>query len=95
MVWAPIGTLLVALLMVSRVPYPHLTKQFLRGRRHFSHLVQVMLAILVLALLRELALVVVFWGYALTILVRYLLVRAFRRNAMASQTPGMEDVLRR
>jgi len=57
--------------------------------------VQVMLAILVLALLRELALVVVFWGYALTILVRYLLVRAFRRNAMASQTPGMEDVLRR
>src|SRR5262245_15953829 len=35
-VWAPLGALVVALLMVSRVPYPHVTKQVLRGRRHFS-----------------------------------------------------------
>src|SRR5205085_4963195 len=33
-VCAPLGALVVALLMVSRVPYPHLTKQILRGRRH-------------------------------------------------------------
>src|SRR5437868_6884244 len=30
--WAPLGGLAVALLMVSRVSYPHLTKQVLRGR---------------------------------------------------------------
>ncbi len=62
-VWAPLGALLVALLMVSRIPYPHLTKQLLRGRRHFNHLVTVVLAIGVIVLIRELALVVLFWGY--------------------------------
>ncbi len=39
-VWAPLGTLAAALLMVSRVSYPHVTKQVLRGRRPFSVLVQ-------------------------------------------------------
>jgi CDP-diacylglycerol--serine O-phosphatidyltransferase len=61
--WAPLGALLVALLMVSRVPYPHLTKQLLRGRRHFNHLVTVVLAVGVIVLMRELALVLLFWGY--------------------------------
>src|SRR5262245_37441093 len=32
-VWAPIGALILALLMVSRLPYPHFTRQLLRGRR--------------------------------------------------------------
>jgi hypothetical protein len=32
-VWAPLGALALALLMVSRVPFPHLTKQILGGRR--------------------------------------------------------------
>src|SRR5262249_55913502 len=36
LVWAPLGALAIALLMVSRIPYPHVTKQVLRGRRHFS-----------------------------------------------------------
>src|SRR5207249_3083314 len=31
---APLGALVVALLMVSRLPYPHMTKRILRGRRH-------------------------------------------------------------
>src|SRR5439155_947699 len=30
-VMAPVGAVLVALLMVSRIPYPHVTKQVLRG----------------------------------------------------------------
>ena len=31
--WAVLGVFTVALLMVSRFPYPHLTKQILRGKR--------------------------------------------------------------
>src|SRR5262249_28599014 len=49
-VWAPLGALTVALLMVSRLSYPHLTKQFLRGRRHFSYLVRIILLVFVLAI---------------------------------------------
>src|SRR5205085_11657718 len=59
-VFAPVGALVVALLMVSRVPYPHLTKQILRGRRHFSHLVQVLVAVFVIVLIPEWAIALLF-----------------------------------
>jgi CDP-diacylglycerol--serine O-phosphatidyltransferase len=62
---APLGALLVALLMVSIVPYPHITKRVLRGRRTLAHIIQVVMAALVILLVRDLALVVLFWGYAL------------------------------
>lgn len=35
----PIFMVLVSLLMVSRIPYPHLMTQFVRGQRSFSHFV--------------------------------------------------------
>jgi CDP-diacylglycerol--serine O-phosphatidyltransferase len=95
-VWAPLGALLVALLMVSRVPYPHLTKQVLRGRRHFSYLVRIVLVCAAAALLRELALVVLFWGYALGMLIRFAVLRALRASQRAAQTPaGLDDALPR
>jgi CDP-diacylglycerol--serine O-phosphatidyltransferase len=93
--WAPPGTLLVALLMVSRVPYPHLTKQLLRGRRHFSYLVRIVLACALIALLNELALVLLFWGYALGILARYVLIRSLRRHALPATATGLDEMLRR
>ncbi|MGH7224661.1 MAG: CDP-diacylglycerol--serine O-phosphatidyltransferase, partial [Gemmataceae bacterium] len=77
-VWAPLGTLIVALLMVSRVPYPHITKQILRGRRSFSVVVQVVLALFLIALMPSLALFLIFWSYALSGLLRRLLFRLLR-----------------
>lgn len=41
----PAGLLAAALLMVSRLPYPHFVNQYLRGRRHFSALIRVVLPI--------------------------------------------------
>jgi CDP-diacylglycerol--serine O-phosphatidyltransferase len=90
-VWAPLGALIVALLMVSRVPYPHLTKQILRGRRPFRHLVQIVIAFFIIVLIRDLALVLLFWVYALAIPLRYLWARSFRHAAL--QTPGFDDPL--
>lgn len=40
----PFFTMAVALLMVSRVPYPHLTNLLLRGRRSFRHVVGLVFA---------------------------------------------------
>jgi CDP-diacylglycerol--serine O-phosphatidyltransferase len=90
--WAPLGTLVVALLMVSRLSYPHLTKQLLRGRRHFSHLIRIVMAVCLLALLRELALLLVFWGYALTFPTRYALARS-RRSRPLPQPAGLDEAL--
>jgi len=74
---APLGALGLALLMVSRLPYPHLTKQILRGRRPFSHLVQVVVAFFVIYLVHDLVLVLLFWIYALASPARYLWARRF------------------
>jgi CDP-diacylglycerol--serine O-phosphatidyltransferase len=91
-IWAPLGALAVALLMVSRVPYPHVTKQVLRGRRHFSHLVQVILAAFLVLLVRELALAVLFWAYALGMPARYVLIRSVRKGGLPA--PTLDDVAR-
>jgi len=78
--WAPLGGLAVALLMVSRVSYPHLTKQVLRGRRHYTYLLRIILIVFVLALAQQLSLLIVFWGYALTFAVRHAIILIRRRH---------------
>src|SRR5205085_6178234 len=94
-IWAPLGSLLIALLMVSRVPYPHATKQFLnqslRGRRHFSHLIQLILAAFVVYILREFALLLGFWIYALGLPGRYLLLRSLRTKSLPSAAANVAD----
>ncbi len=89
-IWATLGALTVALLMVSRVPYPHLTKQILRGRRSFRHVVQVIIAVCVIVLIWELALVLLFWMYALMMPLRYLWARALHR-ATSPPLTGWDD----
>jgi CDP-diacylglycerol--serine O-phosphatidyltransferase len=84
-VWAPLGTLIAALLMVSRVSYPHITKQILRGRRSFSVLVQVVLALFLVARMPSLACFLIFWGYALSGLLRYVLFRIFRDKSARNE----------
>src|SRR5262249_36062758 len=92
---ATVGALLVALLMVSRLPYPHLTNQILRGRKRFGHLIQIILAALLLWMLQEwfdAVLVLLFWGYALGMPV-YVAVRGWLRTRLPQPATGIDDVL--
>lgn len=89
------GAFTVGLLMVSRISYPHLTKQLLRGKRPFRHLVQVLLAVLLLVLIREGALVLIFWGYAIWGIARHLVLRAWPQQAPATVTVTDDSVPRR
>jgi CDP-diacylglycerol--serine O-phosphatidyltransferase len=86
--WAPVGALMAALLMVSRLPYPHFTRQLLRGRRQFRFVVQAVVLMAVIALAPNLALFLIFWTYALMAPVRYLVSQA-RRQALPEHTPGL------
>jgi CDP-diacylglycerol--serine O-phosphatidyltransferase len=83
---APVGALLVSLLMVSRLPYPHLTKNLIRSRHHFGHVVQLILMVIVIVMMRELAVVVFCWLYALGIPLRYLIGRALRPQKLPAPT---------
>jgi CDP-diacylglycerol--serine O-phosphatidyltransferase len=94
-VWAPLGTLIAALLMVSRASYPHVTKQILHGRRPFSVIVQLVLALFIIALTPHLAFFLLFWGYAFSGLIRHVLFRVARRKSSltdleSAREPGID-----
>jgi CDP-diacylglycerol---serine O-phosphatidyltransferase len=48
----PVFAVLVALLMVSRVPYPHVVNQVFRGQRSFGHVVAVVFAMVAVMAVR-------------------------------------------
>jgi CDP-diacylglycerol---serine O-phosphatidyltransferase len=76
----PIGGLVAALLMVSRLSYPHFTNQMLRGRRPFRVLIQALLLLFIIALLPAIAFFLSFWLYALYSPIRYLFGLGSRRS---------------
>jgi CDP-diacylglycerol--serine O-phosphatidyltransferase len=86
--WAPVGTVLLAFLMVSRLPYPHFTRQLLRGRRNFRFLVEMVALAALIALAPGVALCLIFWIYALNAPVRQLLAPT-RRRALPSHGSGI------
>jgi CDP-diacylglycerol--serine O-phosphatidyltransferase len=88
--WAPPGALVVALLMVSRLSYPHFTNQLLRGRHSFSFVVEVVFVLFAIALVPDVAFFLLFWMYALNGPVRYGLLRALRRGPVPSHRPGLD-----
>jgi len=49
--------------MVSRIPYPHLVTQLLRGKRSFSHVVTIVVALMVLLTVRWYAIPILGCGY--------------------------------
>ena len=63
--WAPLGTLVAALLMVSRFSYPHFSRH-LRGRKQFQAVVQVVFVLAMIALSPSMAFFLLFWAYALS-----------------------------
>jgi CDP-diacylglycerol--serine O-phosphatidyltransferase len=85
---APIGALLVALLMVSIIPYARVTKQVLRGRRRISQLIQVLLAAFIIFLAPEFALALLFWVYAIGVPVRYV----WLKNLKRVPAPRLDDI---
>lgn len=60
----PLLTLAVAVLMVSRLEYAHVFNQFFRGKRSRSQLLQVVFAIAMIFLVKELALPLIFCLFA-------------------------------
>lgn len=77
----PIITLAVACLMVSRIRYPHLINQFVRGYRSFRHLVKLIFAIVVIFAVHELAVPLLFCYYALSGPLQAIVSKAFGGRA--------------
>ena len=61
----PFFAVLVALLMVSRIPYPHVTNQILSGQRSFGHVVGIVFAAVAVAVIRGYAVPIVCCAFVL------------------------------
>jgi CDP-diacylglycerol--serine O-phosphatidyltransferase len=81
----PIFALIVALLMVSRIPYPHIVNQMLRGQRSFGHVVLLVFAFVFIMSIRGYSVPVLCSAFVLVGPIRYAYHRLFLREA--SQDP--------
>jgi CDP-diacylglycerol--serine O-phosphatidyltransferase len=68
----PFLALGVAVLMVSRIRYPHVPNLYLKGNKPFGHFIRVLLLLAFLACYTEVALVVIFCGFAASSFVKWL-----------------------
>ncbi|MGD2093807.1 MAG: CDP-diacylglycerol--serine O-phosphatidyltransferase [Phycisphaerales bacterium] len=77
----PFVTLGVAVLMVSRIQYPHILNQYLRGKKPFGYLIRVLLLVFVVWIIRiQAALVLMFCGFAAASLVKWLYYKALHKK---------------
>ncbi len=62
----PFYAILLALLMVSRIPYAHVVNQIFRGQQNFSHIVKLVFALLAVMVVKGYAVPLVFSVFALS-----------------------------
>lgn len=76
----PFFAVLVGLLMVSRIPYPHVTNQVFRGQKSFSHIVKLLFALVAVMVIRGYAVPVVFCVFVLGSPIRYVWEKVVQRR---------------
>jgi len=76
----PLFAVLVALLMVSRIPYPHVVNQVFRGQRSFGHLVGVVFALVAVMVIRGYSIPIVCCAFVLSGPVRFYWERIVQRR---------------
>lgn len=76
----PFFGVLAALLMVSRVPYPHLTNQVLRGQHSFGHVVGLVFTMMAVMIARRYSVPILCVAFALFGPVRYVWVRVIQHR---------------
>ncbi|MBW8040843.1 MAG: CDP-diacylglycerol--serine O-phosphatidyltransferase [Planctomycetes bacterium] len=76
----PFLVLGVAILMVSRIRYPHILNQYIKGKKPFAHLIRVLLFLLFVIWSRQAALVLIFCGFAASSFVKWFYYKVIRKR---------------
>jgi CDP-diacylglycerol--serine O-phosphatidyltransferase len=71
----PFLALGISILMVSRIRYPHILNQYLKGKKPFGHLIRVLLLLAFVIWNLQAALVLIFCGFAANSFLRWLYYR--------------------
>jgi CDP-diacylglycerol--serine O-phosphatidyltransferase len=81
----PVLMLGVAVLMVSRIRYPHILNQYIKGKKPFAHLMRVLLFLGLIIWSRQAVLVFIFCGFAASGFVKWLYYKVIRKRASQLQ----------
>jgi CDP-diacylglycerol--serine O-phosphatidyltransferase len=90
----PFSALGAAVLMVSRIRYPHILNQYLRGKKPFAYLIRVLLLLAFVIWSRQAALALIFCGFAASSFVKwfyYKVIRNKHKFAAAAQSALTTD----
>jgi CDP-diacylglycerol--serine O-phosphatidyltransferase len=80
-VWAlPVITLIAGILMVTRIPYPHIVSRILRGKKRFSTFLLVLLVLLLTIWNIQLAMVLGFSFFVLFGILRWLCLKIYKKK---------------
>lgn len=76
----PFVLLGVGILMVSRIRYPHILNQYLKGKKPFAHLLRVLLFLGLIIWSKQAALVLIFCGFATASFAKWCYMRVLRKT---------------
>lgn len=79
----PFLALGISILMVSRIRYPHILNQYLRGKKPFAYLIRVLLLLLALVFFLQTALVVIFCGFVANSFLKWLYLKVSASRTLA------------
>jgi len=90
----PLLALVVAVLMVSRIRYPHILNQYLKGRKPFEYLIRVLLLLAFVIWNIPAALVLIFCVFAASSFVKWLYYKVIRnkRNLIPAANSALTAV---
>jgi CDP-diacylglycerol--serine O-phosphatidyltransferase len=84
----PFLAIWAAILMVSRIRYPHIVNQYIRGKKPFAHLIRALLLLCLMIWSKHAALLLIFMGFAISGFAKWLYFKAIRKPIPA---PAMEQ----
>ena len=78
----------VSALMVSRIRYPHILNQYIRGKKPFAYFIRVLLLLGLIMWSRQAALVIIFCGFAVSSFLKWFYYRVIRRGPVFGGVAG-------
>jgi CDP-diacylglycerol---serine O-phosphatidyltransferase len=87
----PLLVLGVAVLMVSRIRYPHILNQYIKGKKPFAHFIRALLFLGLIIWSRQVALVLIFCGFAASGFLKWFYCNVIRRKndlALSTESPA-------
>jgi len=86
----PFLVLGVAALMISRIRYPHVLNQYIKGKKPFAHLIRILLFLGLIIWSRQTALVLIFCGFAASGFVKWFYYKVIRKRDPVLQVPILQ-----